>query len=55
MKNIIQGLLFWISIIVAIIVITAIGQAVAEIITMNLVMTVVYVALGISFIYLIRN
>lgn len=55
MKNIIQGLLFWTSFIVVIIGISAIVNVLVEIITMNMIMTVAYIALGYSFIYILKN
>ena len=55
MKNIIQGLLFWTSFILLIIVASAIVNIIAEIITMNMIMTVAYIALGFSFIYILKD
>lgn len=55
MKNIIQGLLFWTSFILLIIVASAIVNIMSEIITMNMIMTAAYIALGLGLIYLIKN
>ena len=55
MKKILQGFIFWIIAIVFILLLTTIGQALANVITMELVMTVVYIALGYSFIYILKN
>lgn len=55
MKNTIKGLIFWTIAIAFILIATSIGQALANLLTMNLVMTVVYIALGFSFIYILKN
>lgn len=51
----IKGIIFWIIVIAFILIMFAIGQALAKILTMNFIITVVYIALGFSFIYLLRN
>lgn len=51
----IKGIIFWIIVIAFILIMFAIGQALANLLTMNFIMTVVYIALGFSFIYLLRN
>lgn len=55
MKNILRGITFWTIAIAFILLMTTIGQALANLITMELVMTVVYIALGYSFIYILKN
>ena len=55
MKNTIKGLIFWTIAIAFILITTSIGQALANLLTMNLVMAVVYIALGFSFIYILKN
>lgn len=55
MKNILQGLIFWTIAIVFILLMITIGQALASVITMETIMTVVYIALGFSFIYILKN
>lgn len=55
MKNILRGLIFWTIAIAFILIMFAIGQALANLLTMNLVMAVVYIALGYSFIYIFKN
>ena len=55
MKNTIKGIIFWTIAIAFILIMFAIGQALANLLTMNFIMTVVYIALGFSFIYLLRN
>lgn len=51
----IKGIIFWIIVIAFILIATSIGQALANLLTMNFIMTVVYVALGFSFIYILRK
>lgn len=55
MKNILQGITFWTIAIAFILLMTTIGQALANLITMETIMTVVYAALGYSFIYILKN
>ena len=51
----IKGIIFWIIVIAFILIATSIGQALANLLTMNFIITVAYIALGFSFIYLLRN
>ena len=55
MKNTIRGIIFWIIVIAFILIMFAIGQAIANLITINFVITVAYISLGFSFIYLFKN
>lgn len=55
MKNILKGLIFWTIAIAFILIMFAIGQALANLITMDLIITIVYISLGFSFIYLFKN
>ena len=55
MKNILRGFIFWIIALAFILIMFAIGQALANLLTMNFIMTVVYIALGFSFIYILKN
>lgn len=55
MKNILQGFIFWTIAIAFILLMTTIGQALASVVTMETIMTVVYIALGYSFIYILKN
>ena len=55
MKNTIKGIIFWIIVIAFILIMFAIGQALANLITMDSIMAVVYIALGFSFLYLLKN
>lgn len=55
MKNILRGIAFWTILMGFILAMFGIGQALASVVTMDLVMTVVYIALGFSFIYILKN
>lgn len=55
MKKTLQGFIFWTMIIAFILLMTTIGQALANLIKMETIMTVVYAALGFSFIYILKN
>lgn len=55
MKKTLQGFIFWTIAIAFILLMTTIGQALASLVTMDLVMTVVYIALGYCFIYILKN
>ena len=55
MKNTIRGLIFWTIVLAFILIMFAIGQALANLLTMNFIMAVVYIALGFSFIYILKN
>lgn len=55
MKNILKGLLFWIIAIGLIIGAGALVNVLAQIITIKMIMAVVYIALGISVIYILKN
>ena len=55
MKNILRGITFWTIVIGFILFMTTIGQALASVVSMNFVMTAVYVTLGCSFIYIFKR
>ena len=55
MKNTIRGIIFWTIALAFILIMFAIGQALANLLTMNFIMAVVYIALGFSFIYILKN
>lgn len=55
MKNTIKGIIFWIIVIAFILIMFTIGQALANLLTMDFIITVAYIALGFSFIYLFKN
>lgn len=51
----IKGLVFWIIVIAIILAMFGLAELLSKITTMNLVMAVVYIALGFSFIYIFKN
>ena len=55
MKNTIRGIIFWTIALAFILIMFTIGQALANLITMDSIITVVYIALGYSFIYILKN
>lgn len=55
MKKTLQGIIFWILFIVFIIAMLGIGQALANLITMDVIMPVVYIALGYGITYILKN
>lgn len=55
MKNILRGITFWAIVIGFILVMFGIAQALANLVTMDLVMTVVYIALGYGITYILKN
>ena len=55
MKNILRGIIFWTIALAFILIMFAIGQALANLLTMDSIMVVVYVALGFSFIYILKK
>ena len=55
MKNILRGIKFWTIVIGFILVMFAIAETLSNLITMDMIMTVVYIALGYSFIYILKN
>ena len=55
MKKFLKGITFWTIAIEFILLMTTIGQALASVVTMENIMTAVYIALGYSFIYILKN
>jgi hypothetical protein len=55
MKNILKGFIFWGLFIGLIIGAGALVNVLAEIITMKMIMTVVYIALGLGIIYILKE
>lgn len=55
MKNILRGIVFWAIAIAFILLMTTIGQALANLIKMDMIMTVVYIALGYGITYILKN
>ena len=55
MKKTLQGFIFWTIAIAFILLMTTIGQALANLITMKQIMLITYVVLGYSIIYIFKN
>ena len=55
MKNILTGIIFWTILILAMLAIFAIAEFLAKIITINFIMTIVYIAMGISIVYILKR
>ena len=55
MKNMLRGLVFWIIVISFVVVMISIAQILANLVTMDMIMTIVYVTLGYSFVYILKN
>ena len=55
MKNILKGITFWTIVMGFILLMFTIGQALASVITMETIMTVVYIALGYGITYILKN
>lgn len=55
MKKTLQGFIFWTIVIASILLMTAIAQALASVISMKQIMFITYLALGYSFIYILKN
>ena len=55
MKNTIIGIIFWTIALVFMLLMFAIGQALANVVTINMIMNLVYVLLGISIVYILKN
>lgn len=55
MKNVLRGMLFWLTAIAIIIIVSVIANVLAEIITMKMIMTVVYIALRFSIVYIFKE
>lgn len=54
MKNI-RGIIFWTIALVFMLLTFAIGQALANVVTMDFIMNIVYVLLVISIVYILKN
>ena len=55
MKNIFRGITFWTIAIAFILLMTTIGQVLANLVNIKTIMTAVYVTLGCSFIYIFKR
>ena len=50
-----KGIIFWLIAILTIILVSVVVEFIANIITMEMIMTVVYITLGISIFYILRK
>lgn len=55
MKKTLQGFIFWIIVMAFILLMTTIGQVLANLVNIKTIMTAVYVTLGCSFIYIFKR
>lgn len=55
MKNILRGIIFWTIALAFILIMFGLAELLSKIVTMNFIMTVVYIMLGFSFIYILKN
>lgn len=55
MKNILRGIIFWIIVMGFILVMFATAEILSNLITMETIMTVVYIALGYGITYILKN
>ena len=55
MKNTIKGIIFWTIALAFMLLIFAIGNALANVITINFIIRIAYITLGFSFIYILKS
>lgn len=55
MKNSIRGFIFWIIALAFIFVMFLVAETLSKIVTINAIMNLVYVLLGISIVYILKN
>ena len=55
MKKLLLGLAFWTILLLIMLAIFAIAEFLAKIITINFIMTIVYIMLGISIVYIFKK
>lgn len=55
MKNAIRGIMFWTIVMTFVSIMFAVGQALANVVTMDFIMNIVYVLLAISIVYILKN
>lgn len=55
MKNILTGLIFWTILLLIMLAIFAIADFIAKVVTINFIMTIVYIAMGISIVYILKK
>lgn len=55
MKNILTGIIFWTILLMAMFILFAIAEVLAKIVTINFIMTIVYIAMGTSIVYILKK
>lgn len=55
MKNIFTGIIFWTILLVAMFILFAIAEVLAKVVTIKAIMTIVYIAMGISIVYIFKK
>lgn len=55
MKKLLIGLIFWTILILAMLAIFAIAEVLAKIVTIDFIMVIVYIMLGISIVYIFKK
>lgn len=55
MKKLFLGLAFWTSLLLIMLAMFAVAEFIAKVVTINFIMTIVYIAMGISIVYLLKK
>lgn len=55
MKKLLLGLAFWTILLLIMLAIFAIAEFLAKVVTINFIMTIVYIAMGISIVYILKK
>lgn len=55
MKDLILGLIFWASFLLIMLSMFAIAEFLTKIVTINFIMAIVYIAMGISIVYILKK
>ena len=55
MKNIFTGIIFWTILLVAMFILFAIAEFLAKLVTIDFIMAIVYIAMGISIVYILKK
>lgn len=55
MKKIFLGLIFWTILLLIMLAIFAIAEFLAKVVTIDFIMTIVYIAMGISIVYILKK
>ena len=55
MKKLLLGLAFWTILLLIMLAIFAIAEFLTKIVTINFIMTIVYIAMGISIVYILKK